>query len=486
MLLTVIGSYYVFATAPSSTFTISPGIYPGAPSYTIWREGDYYFAKNSNGKIEFCGTNASQVIINAIQPNSKIFLKAGVYTIDSTITKAVDNVIIEGEGNGTIIKVADNTPINAFNITDVSGWVIRNLQIDGNRANQVNQDDFNIQNGIMIGNAAGTSIVTDVTIENVFIHSLWANGIMARSSNIQRLRIQHCTIKDTYGDGITVRLGQDVIISENTLINCGHVYQNFGGSGTKRHAIYIYGSNFIIANNIILNSGGDGIEAYPLSNGTITDNVIVQAGRIGIYVQQVSGQGKRVTVSGNTIAGAGVNRTDAEWLYGIHIVGGSVAVVGNSVWDVPAVGIYIASGADNSTIEGNVIQNVEGKGIVVYQCNYVTISGNTIRHVYNGSGSGIGIGIQQSNYTTISGNTIVDCGRYGIDLYNALYTNIIGNTIIAASYNMDYGIRESHPSDDYNTIIGCNVWGTYTYVPIQIQGVNTEVHLCYNGTSWIP
>ena len=48
ILLTGIGIGIIYGTSapvPSSTFNLSPGIYPGAPSFTIWREGDNYFAK---------------------------------------------------------------------------------------------------------------------------------------------------------------------------------------------------------------------------------------------------------------------------------------------------------------------------------------------------------------------------------------------------------------------------------------------------------
>lgn len=53
---------YTFAVSPGSTFTISLGIYPGAPSYTVWREGSNCFAKDVNGFIAYSGTNAGQII----------------------------------------------------------------------------------------------------------------------------------------------------------------------------------------------------------------------------------------------------------------------------------------------------------------------------------------------------------------------------------------------------------------------------------------
>ena len=146
VLLTVIISYYAFAATPTSTFTISPGIYPGAPSYTIWKEGNYYFAKNSNGKIEFSSTNASYVIQQAINnaPNGgKIFIRnVGDYVITQTIIIAEKRVILESDfatlkSNGAdpilLIKCPNQLlgQGTTYIIWNASQTTIRNLRFEG-------------------------------------------------------------------------------------------------------------------------------------------------------------------------------------------------------------------------------------------------------------------------------------------------------------------------------------------------------------------
>ena len=87
-ILTFSITYYAMVQVPSSTFTLNPGIYPGAPSFTVWNEGSYYFAKDANGEIKFGGTNASQIItnaINAMSPYQSIVINGNV-TITNTIT----------------------------------------------------------------------------------------------------------------------------------------------------------------------------------------------------------------------------------------------------------------------------------------------------------------------------------------------------------------------------------------------------------------
>ena len=97
----LLGAYIGFSASPSSTFMISGGIYPGAPSYTIWKEGSNYFAKNSNGELEFSGTNASQVILsanNALTDGGVIYLKSGTYQLGTTKLLLSTKVSLIGEG----------------------------------------------------------------------------------------------------------------------------------------------------------------------------------------------------------------------------------------------------------------------------------------------------------------------------------------------------------------------------------------------------
>jgi len=84
----LLGAYIGYALTPTTTFTISPGVYPGAPDYTIWKEGSNYFAKNSNGELEFSGTNATQVIINVFSSASDgdtVYIKKGSYPVTARI-----------------------------------------------------------------------------------------------------------------------------------------------------------------------------------------------------------------------------------------------------------------------------------------------------------------------------------------------------------------------------------------------------------------
>jgi hypothetical protein len=125
-------------------------ICPIAASYTIWREGDNYYAADASG-IKFSGKNASYVIQSAIDAltigrtwKEKIILK-GDFTISNTII-IKSYTILEFQGK---VTVADNANIDAAiksegfdelagtNLTyGVIEVEIDGLKLDGNKEKQ--------------------------------------------------------------------------------------------------------------------------------------------------------------------------------------------------------------------------------------------------------------------------------------------------------------------------------------------------------------
>ena len=67
VLTLVASSFYVgfqYALAQSGALTaqtLSGGVVPGAPSYTIFPDNGYYYAKDSHGVISFTSTNCATV-----------------------------------------------------------------------------------------------------------------------------------------------------------------------------------------------------------------------------------------------------------------------------------------------------------------------------------------------------------------------------------------------------------------------------------------
>lgn len=144
---TIAGSFvYVFASpGPTSSFYVEEGIYPGAPTYTIWNEDSTYYAKNANGQISSWGesSNASYVIQNAINDTTYavdrgiILLKTGNFTIDTSIILNT-KIKFHGEGRDSTFltsTISDGSPIITTTGVDDSNAVsdieIKDLRIEG-------------------------------------------------------------------------------------------------------------------------------------------------------------------------------------------------------------------------------------------------------------------------------------------------------------------------------------------------------------------
>jgi len=117
-------------------------------SFIIWTDGTkVYAAKGSDGSLYTSGTDACTVIqaaINALTSGGKIFIKRGTYTL-STVVELLSNrpwspypnafLVIEGEGQSTLLKAADGFSANALlRLNNVERALVRDLAFDGNKA----------------------------------------------------------------------------------------------------------------------------------------------------------------------------------------------------------------------------------------------------------------------------------------------------------------------------------------------------------------
>ena len=99
-----------------------------------------------------------------------------------------------------------------------------------------------------------------------------------------------------------------------------------------------------------------------------------------------------------------------------------------------------------------------------------------------------GIEIYQSHNNLIVANLIYDndfndAGSYdGVYLYQSDNNTITGNSVQG---NDRYDIHVSEAASDYNMIVGNGCILTDHVAVIIDSGTNTEIHSCFNGTSWI-
>lgn len=164
LLISFIGGYVY---APSgTTYTISQGVYPGAPSYTIWRDGSTYYAKNDMGAIDYSGTNFTVLWDNVINglptvnvalplsgyptisaPYGSIYIKAGQYAFSPKL----------------IIPLGSRIKIYGDGYTLQPSWAgqVGATQLRGSDANGLfnASSSGTLNNGTWIDGAMGTTLL---------------------------------------------------------------------------------------------------------------------------------------------------------------------------------------------------------------------------------------------------------------------------------------------------------------------------------------
>jgi len=378
----LLGAYIGFSASPSTTQFIGGGIYPGAPSYTIWKEGSNYFAKNSNGEIEFSGTNATQVIQNCVSDGVSLLIKGNIildgqiYLTDNMDVDLTNAEIKQGRTTGAYASL--------FVCESVANVHIHGGVLDGNRRGGVT-----VGHGIYIGNSK------NITVEDVRIYNTWGTGIVL--INATCCFVHHNYIADTgltYGPGIRLDgYTNRSIVSENIIVDSNE-------HGIKEYQYGICQENQII-HNIIINPNSTGISAggyHTLIAFNKIYNVPNNHGlyATGYYQRVIGNEVYNVTGSGN---------------YGIKVT--SNTVVSNNIVTNCFDGIQVES---NCTVTGNLVYDVDYYALhIVGNCSSVT--GNTCY------ASNTGIRVQNSYYNTILGNTLTD-NYYGLYELNSDY-NII-------------------------------------------------------------
>jgi len=382
--------FYAFASTPSSTFYISSGVYPGAPSYTIWREGANYFAKDANGQLKYSGTNASQIIQSVIDDlpttGGLIYFKRGEYLLDAPLNITKNAVYLEGEGytwgfidqinallpnDGMTLQATADFPSNRFMINFyppegknvMVGGGLQSIALDGGKENVPFEDPTDNTwysgGGVFINNTHGVRI-SDCTFTRHGGHGIYA---------VSNLQSGYLT-----GGGIS-----DIIIERNAIRTLGYgndignVFYPQKASGVGIYLDIGCWVSTVINNwismtydyNIVVSSWGGRIIGNELETAKV--NPVKDP-----YVENPADPSKAVWMSGSAIYvkeyGILVEGNHIIWpdRHGITSNGRNL-IVGNNIinvnqenftGDAGGAGIYAEGHNLNLTIVGNVIADV--------------------------------------------------------------------------------------------------------------------------------
>jgi len=382
-LLTIAAFYAGYTIAsPSNTFTISNGVYPGAASYTVWRDGNYYYAKNAYGAIDYSGTDAASVIqsaINACPNGSSIFIKSGEYEIKSEIL-ITKPLTITGEHAATEryqslyqvvwgVKMSVMTlGITAFHIQCDEAVIIENIIIFYKVINYA-QPSSGI--GILIEGTNSTNWNKQSIFRNLRIVSFW-KGIYSKAGSAWV--VDNCYIALNYY-GVYLENIAYGDAGDNTIVNSvisgnmswGYlVYQTSSGGLRIENSKLLYGSygiylsinsatsNLIVVGNSIENQITQAIHldsSVLFFNVLITDNQFGGLGGGGKYIQISSSYIEGVNIANNVFRGT----SGTSGTYGVYIGSGTSILISGNRFDYQYYAVYNYGGTQ-ITVHGNVFK----------------------------------------------------------------------------------------------------------------------------------
>ncbi len=286
-------------------------------------------------------------IQNALDAGKKrIYVKAGTYEISSSQIILSSGVDIWGESNGSVIlRLADGANCDVIRVGDgltaLTDITIRDIQIDGNKANQTN----NFISGIYFKGGSGTKI-TRSNILDCYIYGCRKAGIRFYYSDNNMINRNKVILNNK---GIDLYYSSDNLVIENQA----NSNIDFTGIGVG------YGNNNTLIGNQANSNTGDGINISNGNNNVVIGNHLSLNITHGIYVQWAD----------NNI------------------------VVENQANSNTQDGIRIKNG-ENNLINGNQVNSNSGNGIQLYtlgnppNSEYNMISGN---RTTGNSGHGIKI-----------------------------------------------------------------------------------------------
>jgi hypothetical protein len=350
-------------------------------------------------------TKALQSAINA---ETVLLLPVGVYAINGSLNMRT-GVKIYGSGGATVkagnsLKGTLSSRGIYFNIENADNTLISNVKF------QKSSKSFNLgiwaNACILIRNSSGTTISYNNFDFNLpysvaGLDAVWVSGSLSSNNLIKGNRLI----------SVGIEYAED---GANSTTADGNYISHAPSDGLSAHGnTDIYCSKNVVSNNIVENSGLMGIEDYGKVDGTLITN--------------------------NVINGVGKDPSQGTCM-GISAVGINSKVVHNTISGVSEN--YIEA-MNNSVIDGNIINDTQGKGTGImcdfthdqssFQSllnkNVMTVTGNTI----NGCLSSIVVFGDYSPSVDITGNTMTNPLGIGVnvDTGSLLYTmNIANNSFV--------------------------------------------------------
>lgn len=361
----------VYAQAVSQTHIISGGLYPGAPSWTIWGNGaGTYYAKNGYGASLASNGDFETLFESCLAENVTIYIADGFHYVADQIDIGYNFVTVKGLGWVHLTASAGLSGKNMFSITG-NNTVLENLYMNGAHigekgiyANFTYNGHYSklevlgfLNDGIMleaIGTFGNNWVTENQIIEN---HRHGLHLYMTTDDFIS-----NNDIGANEGDNLRlVSTGGETVV-DNKLYMAGWTGTTY--SAVKgQHGINMDGSNFnVISNNVARANAGDGLSVDNSANCTISGNTYsyndqLVSGSCGLDIAN----SKYIFVNGEHAGHleTGVAATQYDGIL-VRSTVNTTVIVGSYCWGNTNGDIIV----DNSSTTNWVISSVNGTTLV--------------------------------------------------------------------------------------------------------------------------
>jgi len=404
----------------------------------------------------------------------KMELSEGDFTVVAQITP-VSGVTIEGQGNSTKITMPNaGDAIDAFFEDATAGtatdWAIKNLQIDGNKANVTTSC-----RGITVWGS-------HVLIENVWVHDINGQDGIVVSATANLVNVVGCYVKDVDDMGIEVIDGATDVTVRGCTVDGALGAANFSihshtGTAAVTRARFIDCHSLNATGRSYRISGFTGLESV---NCSIINCDDFNPGT-GLYVDLSNDS----LVSGCSLTS---RITSAATATRLRIVSCSMSGDCNSygsyaTWQNCVInGGVLSVLGDHSSVIGlthNGTNAVNNFGLAIFTPgHYSSVSGCVLYG--EDAGARYGIWLRGAQNCTVDGNVVEGWTGSGIRLNTQTAVNPTGNVVSGnRAEGCGIGISEE-ASGDNNFITGNDVTGNTT--PLAKVGASTIVR---NNKGWV-
>ncbi|MBX4258642.1 right-handed parallel beta-helix repeat-containing protein [Clostridium estertheticum] len=304
-------------------------------------------------------TAAFQKMINSYPSGSTIKLPEGKYSLHGSV-KLPDGIKLLSKNKAVFIGTGKNTLFFAGNDNSFQGIGFQNC------STAINID---LKKGLNVTECKFTNKIDYVAL-----------NISASSNCI----ITSCYFKDIRKYGIKIDNDSSNITVDKNNFDNDKVFGGYQKEQISGHIYCLNGNKISVTNNVLKNSGGQGvIFGFNSTTGKGTTNSVA---------------------SGNTCIGNGQE--------GLTIYGGDKKVT-----------------SGNSLI-GNISKNNRFNQIEVWQTKDNIVKNNTVEESIKGVGNLGAICLYETSNTTATGNKVLSAQKNGIDITAGSSNNIVSNNII--------------------------------------------------------